>query len=319
MRNGLNAVISNFDHMKPQFTETIVYKTHQHWITHVSHVVQYAVLIGLPVLVGVFLFSDWMYASIACALTVMAVALYEYFLYSKSWLLIGNQKITLFVRNRLFSQYTISIRYNNIQDCACSKNSALGYALGYGTFFARSISGKDGEHFQASFVPKVGKVYSIVNALASLSDEQRDEIRDLDHLFAVHTKDASDAKIELVDPVIEGQKRLLSSIPGVVEVVVLNQADRDYIRKHEDPANEGVLQTIESGTVFALTHDSSFRDPDAPITLAGEDGAVYFPVVPFHELGPAAISGSPGMRVHAYLIPKFQTITIEYATILIGV
>lgn len=72
-------------------------------------------------------------------------------------------------------------------------------------------------------------------------------------------------------------------------------------------------------TVFALTHDSTFRDPDAPITMTQEDGTIRFPVVPFHELGPTAISGSPGMRVHAYLIPKFQEITIEYATVVVGV
>lgn len=76
---------------------------------------------------------------------------------------------------------------------------------------------------------------------------------------------------------------------------------------------------MESDTVFALTHDSSFRDPDALITLEREDGTVYFPVVPFHELGPTAISGSPGMRIHAYLIPKFKEITIEYATVVVGV
>lgn len=80
-----------------------------------------------------------------------------------------------------------------------------------------------------------------------------------------------------------------------------------------------MLRTVESGTVFALTHDGTFRDPDAVITSSRGDGTIYFPVVPFHELGPAAISGSPGMRVHAYLVPKFQEITIEYATVLVGV
>jgi hypothetical protein len=76
---------------------------------------------------------------------------------------------------------------------------------------------------------------------------------------------------------------------------------------------------MEADTIFALTHNSSFRDPDAPIALEREDGAIYFPVVPFHELGTTAISGSPGMRIHAYLIPKFKEITIEYATVVIGV
>ncbi len=213
----------------------------------------------------------------------------------------------------------MSIRYGNIQDCACSKNSALGYLLGYGTFFARSISGKEWEHFQANYVPKVGKVYSIVNALAELSDSKRADIESLDQLFSVHKKEQSDEEIESVDPVTEGRKRLLASIPGVVEVVVLNKIDTEYIQKHESKENEWVLKVMGTDTVFALTHDSTFRDPDAPITMTQEDGTIRFPVVPFHELGPTAISGSPGMRVHAYLIPKFQEITIEYATVVVGV
>lgn len=302
-----------------KFEETIIYRTHQHSITFVLDVLKWSIYIGTPVALGILLFSDWMYASVGFAACVLVIAGYEHFLHAKSWLLIGNQAITLFIRNGLFSQYTMSIRYNNIQDCACSKNSMLGYWLKYGTFFARSVSGKDGEHFQANYVPKVGKVYSIVNALAQLSDEERSSIQDLDHLFAVHKKEESDEAIELVDPVAEGQKRLLASIPGVVEVVILNQADRDYIRKHEARENEGVLKAIESGTVFALIHDSSFRDPDGPITIEREDGATYFPPVPFHELGLSAVSGSPGMRIHAYLVPKFREITIEYATVLIGV
>lgn len=302
-----------------KFEETTIYKTHQHAIVFVLHTLKWSLLIGFPVAIVLFVLFDWMYAIAGFGLCVFLIAAYEHFLHARSWLLIGNQSITLFVRNGIFSQYTMSIRYNNIQDCACSKNSMLGYWLKYGTFFARSVSGKDGEHFQANYVPKVGKVYSIVNALAQLSDEERNGIQNLDQLFAAHKKEESDEAIELVDPVAEGQRRLLASIPGVVEVVILNQADRDYIRKHEARENEGILKVIESGTVFALTHDSSFREPDGPITIQKEDGTTYFPPVPFHELGPSAVSGSPGMRIHAYLVPKFREITIEYATVLVGV
>jgi uncharacterized membrane protein YdbT with pleckstrin-like domain len=126
-----------------KFEETIIYKTHQHWIILLLQIVKKSVFIGLPILIGVLLFSDWLYASMSLFCVAVLIIAYEYYLHLKSWLLIGNQKVTLFIRNGLFSQYTMNIRYNNIQDCACSKNSALGYLFGYGTFFARSISGKE--------------------------------------------------------------------------------------------------------------------------------------------------------------------------------
>lgn len=84
----------------------------------------------------------------------------------------------------------------------------------------------------------MGKVYSIVNALAELSDSKRADIENLDQLFSVHKKEQSDEEIESVDPVTEGRKRLLASIPGVVEVVVLNKIDTEYIQKHESKENE---------------------------------------------------------------------------------
>lgn len=87
-------------------------------------------------------------------------------------------------------------------------------------------------------MPKVGKVYSIVNALAELSDDERGKIQDLDHLFSVHQKEQNDEKIESIDPVVERRKKLLASIPGVVEVVVLSKADAEYIQKHESRENE---------------------------------------------------------------------------------
>lgn len=154
---GVYAIFSPLLDMAPskKFEEAIIYKTHQHWIVFMLQILKLAVFVGIPVAIGALLFSDWMYASLAFACVLAIVVIYEHYLHVKSGLFIGNQKITLFVRNGLFSQYAMSIRYNNIQDCACSKNSILGYWLGYGTFFARSISGKDGEHFQANYVPKV--------------------------------------------------------------------------------------------------------------------------------------------------------------------
>lgn len=101
--------------------------------------------------------------------------------------MVGNQKITLSIRNGIFSQYAMSIRYRNIRDCAVSKNSMIGYFLKYGTLFVRASSGSDGD-FQARYVPKVGKVYALINALSRYNDDDRASIDSIEKLHTHHTK-----------------------------------------------------------------------------------------------------------------------------------
>ena len=98
--------------------------------------------------------------------------------------MIGNQKITLSVRNGLWSQYAMNIRYRNIRDSAVSTNSMWGYLFKYGTLFVRS-SAQDGD-FRAHFVPKVGKVYALVNALSRYSDDERAHFDSIEKLHAYH-------------------------------------------------------------------------------------------------------------------------------------
>jgi hypothetical protein len=67
-----------------------------------------------------------------------------------------------------------------------SKNTFFGFLFKYGTLFIRSTSA-DGD-FIAKFVPKVGKVYALVNALTRYSDADRAHIDSIEKLHILHMK-----------------------------------------------------------------------------------------------------------------------------------
>jgi hypothetical protein len=137
------------------FEEKILYKTHQHWIVLVVKSVKLILTVALPISVLTFLISSgsWGWTFAIFLMASFCITLYDHYLWHHSWMLIGNQKITLTVRNGIFSQYAMNIRYRNIRDCAVSKNNFFGYLLKYGTIFVRS-SANEGD-FQAHYVPKV--------------------------------------------------------------------------------------------------------------------------------------------------------------------
>ena len=111
---------------------------------------------------------------------------YDHYLWHHSWLMIGNQKVTLSIRNGLWSQYAMNIRYRNIRDSAVSKNSMWWYLFKYGSLFIRS-SAAEGD-FRAHYVPKVGKVYALINALSRYSDEERSLFESIEDLHSHHQK-----------------------------------------------------------------------------------------------------------------------------------
>ena len=78
----------------------------------------------------------------------------------------------------------MNIRYRNIRDSAVSKNSMWGYLFKYGSLFIRS-SAAEGD-FRAHYVPKVGKVYALVNALSRYSDDERASIDSIEALHDHH-------------------------------------------------------------------------------------------------------------------------------------
>ena len=119
----------------PKFDEKILYKTHQHWIIPVIGSIKYIPL----AIVTYFLMSYSLIWTFSVFLIVSAVVIaYDHYLWEHSWLFIGNQKVTLSVRNGIFSQFAMNVRYRNIRDCAVSKHSMWSFLFKYGTIFVRS-------------------------------------------------------------------------------------------------------------------------------------------------------------------------------------
>lgn len=152
----------------------------------IGKILKYYIPIGIPLIIIIYFLSEFSLGWTLFFGLVITIGFigYYYYLWSLSWLLIGNQKITLYVRDGIFSQYSMNIRYRNIRDSACSKNNIFSYLFKYGTFFARS-SGAEGD-FTAKFVPKVGKVYALVNALTRYSDDDRETIKTIEELHSHH-------------------------------------------------------------------------------------------------------------------------------------
>lgn len=126
--------------MSQIFEEKILYKTHQHWIIPVMNSIKIIVLVALPIAVATYFLSgySWLWTIILFVMVSAVCIAYDHFLWHNSWLMVGNQKITLTVRNGLWSQYAMNIRYRNIRDSAVSKNTLLGHLLKFGTLFVRS-------------------------------------------------------------------------------------------------------------------------------------------------------------------------------------
>lgn len=123
-----------------KFDEKILYKTHQHWIILFIGSLKLIIVLVLPISVLVYFFSNYslLWTSIIFLLLTLIVSLYDHYLWKHSWLFVGNQKVTLSVRNGMFSQYAMNIRYRNIRDCAISKHSIWSFMFKYGTIFIRS-------------------------------------------------------------------------------------------------------------------------------------------------------------------------------------
>lgn len=207
----------------------------------------------------------------------------------------------------------MSIHYKNIRDTAFSKNNILHYALGYGTFFARSSAGAVGD-LEARAIPNIEKVYKIINALHNFTDAERKHITKLEDLMQPQSfSKVEDSSVNLKDETPETlqqatqkEKQILLNIQGIKEVIELDDSDRRYIFENEEERNHGVHECLRRQVLFAATHDSTFRDPDEAIVMqSGEK--VVFPVVEFHENQRKKVSSSsPGLQVHEYLESKFE-------------
>jgi hypothetical protein len=107
----------------------------------------------------------------------------------------------------------------------------------------------------------------------------------------------------------------------VVDVIPLSQETREYIQNNEEEANQGVLRTLMKRHVVCFVHDSLFRLPEEAIVHHLPNGTVVFPAIRFPEIpDPGNLSGSPGERVHRYLMRLFPYLSQndELATVVVG-
>lgn len=300
-----------------RFEEKILYRTHQHWIVPIANSLRYILYFWFPAwFIGYVLSGTWWWGLSLFMLVSITVVIYDHYLWHHSWLLIGNQKITLTVRNGLFSQYAMNIRYRNIRDSAVSKNNIFWYIFKYGTLFVRSSANE--WDFQAHFVPKVGKVYALINALSRYSDDERANIHSIEELHAHHQKSEFSREVSQ-SMTIEDAISTLCTLEWVTEAVELSTEARKYIRNHEEIRNTWVLETIGRDRVIVFLHNSHFRNPVEPIVWKNHSEEVYFPGIPFPEIHwKKVISSSPGKKVHEYLLDFFPYHQPGDATVLVG-
>ena len=107
----------------------------------------------------------------------------------------------------------------------------------------------------------------------------------------------------------------LKQIGGLANFNILTEKDKRLISSIEEIKNIGVFESLKRSCTIVLTHDSKFRGPSGPIVL--DD---IFPPVPFPEVkAKSVVSSSPGIKVHSYLVNRFNlNLSAEEATLLVG-
>jgi membrane protein YdbS with pleckstrin-like domain len=86
---------------KQTFEEKILYKTHQHWIIPVINSLKLILIVAIPLAVVTYFISgySWIITISVFACITAILVYYDYYLWAHSWLMIGNQKVTLSIRN----------------------------------------------------------------------------------------------------------------------------------------------------------------------------------------------------------------------------
>jgi len=294
------------------FNDKVLYKTHQHIIVLVFKVIYSNLLISFPIIIFICYFTElWNLVKIIIStLFIFSISFWHYFFWNKSYIIISNQKISMKVRNWLFSKYHMSIYFKNIKDIAYSKNHFLHYLFDYWTFFARSSAWANWD-FLATNIPKIEELYKYVNNLYILSEEWRDLVKNLNEI-------KNNNNSENREDVIKKEINNLLKIKWIKEVLILNNNDKKYIFENEEDRNHWVYESIKRNITLCITHNSEFRDADSYITMQMWK-KVIFPVVGFHEVKRSnVVSGSPSLKIHNYLKNKFKYIDKNDATVLIG-
>lgn len=302
-----------------RFEEKILYKCRQHWIIPAVQSIKLLILIILPTTIFLWFISNYslwitiVWFFILCILILW----YEHYLWHHSWLFIWNQKVTLSVRNGIFSQYAMNIRYRNIRDSAVSKNSLLGFLLKYGTLFIRSTN-SEGD-FIAKFVPKVGKIYALINALSRYSDDERAHIDSIEKLHAYHTKKEFTPHETHTSMAIDEAIKTLKDVPWIVDVLELSPQSEEYVLLHEEKRNIWVHDVLTRSHKIVLIHNADFRDPLGELTKKDWEWKLVFPWLPFPEIvGKNVISASPSSKIHKHFLQFFPYASHDDATIVVG-
>lgn len=291
-------------------SDNILYKTRQHKIVLVFNFLKWFVSVAIPFGILLYFISNlgFIINLIIYTLFILIIFYYNYFFWNRSYFIITNKQISQNVRNWIFSNYWMSIYFENIRDIAYSKNNILHYIFNYWTFFARSSAWAEWD-FMITRVPNIENLYKIVNYIHILPIWKRENLNKLEDLNKQNN--------ETISEIILKEKNKLLSIKWINEVIVLDDNDRKYIFENEEDRNHWIFETIRKKIVFCFTHDSSFRNADAPIVLKLWS-KVIFPAVSFHEIERSStVSSSPWVNIHKYLSTKFQNLAPDEATVLV--
>ena len=289
----------------------IIFKTHQHKIDLIFRTLKIWIVPTFLISIIIFIASNIIFTILGFIAIFSLFYSYFYFFYSKSYFYITNDKLSINVRNWIFSQYNMSIYFDQIKDMAYSKNHFLHYMFDYWVLFVRSSAWSDW-NFIVQDIPNIEEVYKKVSYLYTLSNEERQKINNLENTNIVKEKPKTKEKA------IEENKNILLNITWIKEVEILTNEDKKFIFEHEEDRNHGVYECIKRQVTLVFTHDAKFRNADAPIVLKLWN-KVIFPPVSFHEIKEKnVVSSSPWMEVHNYLSKKFKNLWEYDATVLVG-
>ncbi len=298
------------------FSDKILFKTKQHKIVLFMKFLKNELIFVVPTVVVIYILFKISVFILLIIFLVLSFIIFSwvFFFWNKSYFIITNKKLSIKVRNWLFSKFHMSIYFKNIKDIAYSKNNVLHYMFDYWTFFARSSAGSSWD-FEWPALPNIEKIYKYVNNIYLLSEEKRELLESIDNVENVNLEKTVNK--ETFEEIVNKEKNVLLNIVWVKEVVLLNDKDRAFIFENEEDRNHWVYEALRKKVLFVITHDSSFRNPDESIVLQKWD-KVIFPTVKFHEIKrDSVLSASPWLSVHNYLKDKFVNLWEYDATILV--
>lgn len=287
--------------------EQQILKIHQHKIKMILKSLKAFLFLWIIIWILTFILSNSVKTTLIIEiLAFISIYAYNYFFWSQSYFLVTNEKLSINVRNWLFSQYNMWIYFDQIKDMAYSKNHFLHYFFNYWVLFVRSSAWSDG-NFIVDDIPNIEEVYKKVSHLYALWNDRK----------IIEKENKSEKKLSK-EEIIKNAKNTLLNIQWIKEVEILDNNDKKFIFETEEDKNHGVYECIKRQITFVATHDSSFRNADAPIVLK-LGNKVIFPPVSFHEIKEKnTVSSSPWIEVHNYLVKnKLKNIWEFDATLLI--